>query len=162
MQSRTQLQTPSAMSRSGHLAVALVNAALLFLLHARPGWQEMSFLTGNASAVLGVVDLALVTGLVLNLLYLVRDPRWLTTAGTVVTTALGIVVMVRLWDVFPFDVADGSGWSLALRTVLVVGIAGAAIGLVVTLAILAKVLRTRGPVARRRREDVALTGARKG
>jgi hypothetical protein len=155
------VRTPSAVGRSGPLAIALVDAALLFLLHVRPGWAEMPFLTADTPAVLGVVDVALVTGLVLNLLYLVRDPRWLTAVGTVVTTALGLAVMVRLWQVFPFDVAAGSGWSAALRTVLVVGIAGAAIGLLVGLVILGRVLRTRGPVARRPREDGALTGSRK-
>ena len=58
-------------------------------------------------------------------------------------------------------VLDVVSLSRALRTGLVVGIAGSSIGLLVTLAVLGRVLRTRGPVAWRTSDDDALTGSGK-
>ena len=53
------------------------------------GLGRRPFLTSDFQTVLWLVDLSLVVTIVLNLVYLVRDPRWLTAAGAVVTTASG-------------------------------------------------------------------------
>lgn len=59
--------------------------------------------------------------------------------GDVVTTSVGVVAMVRIWQVFPFDVdSDTSGWGLLLRVLLAVGIIGSVIGIVTALVRLAR------------------------
>ena len=45
------------------------------------------------------------------------------------TTCAGLAALVRLWPVFPFDFTGTTfDWALTARIVLVVGLAGTAIG----------------------------------
>lgn len=117
--------------RLGYLVAAAVNALLLYLVNARPGWEAVPFLTDDTRLVLGAVDASLLAGLLANLLYVVADPCRLRAGGDAVTTALALYAMVRVWQVFPFDVA--SGWDTVLRVLLVVGMAGSGIGIVAAL-----------------------------
>jgi hypothetical protein len=107
----------------------LFNVAFLWLLHIWPGWDAVPFLTTDFSDVLWLIDLSLWVGVGTNLVYLVRDPRWLTALGGVASTAVGLVAAIRLWQVFPFDLSDA--WTVVFRIGLAVGIVGAAIGILV-------------------------------
>jgi hypothetical protein len=127
----TAARSPVAVRRTGHAVGALTGAALLVLIHVWPGWQVLPFLTPDTSNVLGIVDAALVAGILVHLLQLVRDDGWLPPAGLVVTSAFGLAVMVRVLQVFPFAFDSASHWDEVVRIVLVVGIVGAAVGLVV-------------------------------
>ena len=71
--------------RAGYVVSAAINGTLLWLIHVWPGWDAVPFLTADFEKVLWLVDLSLVVTIALNLLYLIRDPRWLTAAGAVVT-----------------------------------------------------------------------------
>jgi hypothetical protein len=140
------IRRPSAgVRRGGYIAAVVVNAVLLWLVHAWPGWEAVPFLTEDTAQVLGLVTASLVVGLVANLVYLLADPAWLTAAGAVVTTAVGLAAAVRLLQVFPFDFGDdGSGWELLARILLWVGIVGSIIGIVVNLVALVRALGARG------------------
>jgi hypothetical protein len=121
--------------RFGYLVAAAVNAVLLYLVNARPGWDAVPFLTDDTTLVLGAVNASITAGLVTNLVYAVADPRRLRAFGDAVTTAVGLYALVRVWQVFPFDVADG--WTTVLRVLLVVGIAGSGVAIVSALVRLA-------------------------
>ena len=121
--------------RSGYVVAAAVNALLLYLVNARPGWDAVPFLTEDTTLVLGAVNASMTAGLLANLLYLIADPRRLRAFGDAVTTAIGLYATVRVWQVFPFDVTDG--WTTVLRVLLVVGIAGSGIAIVSALVRLA-------------------------
>jgi hypothetical protein len=127
--------------RTGYVAGALANAVLLWLIHVWPGWDVVPFLTGDMTQVLGWIDAALVAGIVVGLVHLVRDPAWLTPAGNLVTTAFGLAATARLLQVFPFDVS--AGWATVVRVVLWVGIVGALIGLLAAAVSLLRLLRRR-------------------
>jgi hypothetical protein len=117
--------------RFGYVVAAAVNALLLTLVNARPGWDAVPFLTDDTTLVLGAVNASITAGLVANLLYLLADPRRLRALGDAVTTTVGLYAMVKIWQVFPFDVTDG--WTTVLRVLLVVGIAGSGIAIVSAL-----------------------------
>ncbi|MCZ2839133.1 hypothetical protein [Modestobacter sp. VKM Ac-2985] len=125
-------------NRIGYLVAVLVNAAGLVVLHLWPGWQEFTFLTDDTRSVLGIVDAALIVGIVVNVVLLLRSPAWPTAAGSLVTTLVSLAAMVRIWQVFPFDVSDT--WETVLRVVFVLGIIGACLGV---LALLVSLLRMR-------------------
>ncbi|MEU5265549.1 hypothetical protein [Amycolatopsis sp. NPDC021455] len=128
---------------AGYLAGVVVNGALLALINGRPGWAAVPFLTDGFAAVVGVVDVALVAGLVTGFVHLWHDPEWLVTADGLVTTGAGLVALVRIWQVFPFDFgATSSDWATAARVVLAIGIAGSVLGLVTGLVDLVRA----GPV----------------
>lgn len=129
---------PTTNRRLGYVFGALANALLLWLIHVWPGWDAVPFLTGDMTQVLGWIDAALIAGIVVDAVHLVRDPGWLTPAGTLVTTAFGLAAMVRLLQVFPFDLS--SGWATATRVLLVLGVVGSAIGLLAALVSLLRML----------------------
>jgi hypothetical protein len=130
----------------GYVIAAAVNAVLLWLIHVEPGWDAVPFLTPETPQVLGAIDAALIAGIAVAVVQLAWDPRWLTTVGSLVTTALGLTAMVRLLRVFPFAFGAGFDWALLARILLVLGIAGTAIALLVNLVTLLRLVgpRTRG------------------
>ena len=142
----TVARRPSAATRrAGYVAGALVNAVLLWLLHVWPGWEAVPFLTPDFATVLWLVDLSLVVTLALDLLYVVRDPRWLTAAGAVVTTAIGLAAAIRLLRVFPFDLGDSDVWPVVFRVLLWVAVVGAAIGVLANLVAFVRALSSSDP-----------------
>ena len=135
----TQTKRPSTASRrAGYVIAVAINAVLLWLIHAWPGWDAAPFLTADFETVLWLVDVSLVATIALNLIYMVRDPRWLTAAGAVVTTAIGLAAAVRMLQVFPFDFGDSEFWPVVVRVGLWLAVVGAAIGIIVNLVALVR------------------------
>ena len=135
----TQTKRPSTASRrAGYVIAVAINAVLLWLIHAWPGWDAVPFLTADFDTVLWLVDVSILVTIALNLLYLVRDPRRLTAAGAVVTTAVGLAAAVRMLQVFPFDFGDSEFWPVVVRVGLWLAVVGAAIGIIVNLVALVR------------------------
>lgn len=125
--------------RFGYVVAILVNAVMLYAVNVWPGWEEVPVLTTDTEQVIGWVTASIVTSLVANAIYLVRDPPWLRALGDVVTTSVGLGALITVWQVFPFDVAsDSSGWGLVVRILLAVAIVGSAIGIVTGLVTFVK------------------------
>ncbi|MGH4025199.1 MAG: hypothetical protein ACRDRV_11535 [Pseudonocardiaceae bacterium] len=126
------------------MIAAVLNAALLYLLNVAPGWQALSFLTKDTPHVLALVNFSLLAGVVVNAMYLACDPPWLKSLGDLVTTGIGLAVLIRLWQIFPFDFSGTSfNWTLLVRVVLVVAAVGAVIGMVTQVVSLLRSARRR-------------------
>ena len=120
-----------ATRRFGYVVAVLVNAALLYLVNGWPGWDAVPFLTADTRLVIGLVNASILVNLAANVVYVVRDPPWLKALGDVLTTTVGLVALLRIWQVFPFDFASSSfDWALVVRVLLGVAIVGSAIGIV--------------------------------
>ncbi|MET0520917.1 MAG: hypothetical protein ABW156_02945 [Jiangellaceae bacterium] len=128
--------------RVGYAIAAAVNVVILYLLNGSPGWAALPFLTGEMTQVLPLVNVALAVGVAVNVIQALYDPVWLVAAGSAITTGIGLAVIIRIWQVFPFDL--GSGWSIVFRVLLVVALVGSIIGLVVNLVTLTRAA-LRGP-----------------
>jgi hypothetical protein len=145
----TSTRRPSAGARrGGYVGAIVVGAALLFVLNGWPGWQAMPFLTSDTSQVLWLVNLSIAAGLAANVVYLAYDPPWVRTSGDLVTAVIGLVAAIGVWRVFPFDFGSATGWSTALRVLLVVAIVGSAIGIAVHLIALTRQLTGHTPAHR--------------
>jgi hypothetical protein len=108
----------------------MVQLAMVYVVNWWPGWHSATFLTSDAAQVVWLFNLAMAVGVVLDLAYLVHDPRWLTALGDVVTAGFGLAVVVRTWKVFPFQFTDTTiDWALFIRSGLGLAIVGAAVGL---------------------------------
>jgi hypothetical protein len=135
----TVASRPSTGSRrAGYVVAAVINGVLLWLIHVWPGWDAAPFLAADFETVLWLIDVSLVATIALNLIYMVRDPRWLTAAGAVVTTAIGLAAAVRMLQVFPFDFGDSEFWPVVVRVGLWLAVVGAAIGIIVNLVALVR------------------------
>jgi uncharacterized membrane protein YesL len=103
---------------------------MLYVVNVWPGWQELGFLTEDTREVLGLVNASIVVSIAANLVYIVRDPGWLRSAGELVTTAVGLAAMIVIWEVFPFDFGDAAfDWAILVRVLLAIGIIGSVIGM---------------------------------
>ncbi|WP_205650728.1 hypothetical protein [Actinoplanes solisilvae] len=139
----TAAHKPVGTLRTGYAVAAAVNAVLLYLVNARPGWEALPFLTAETVHVLVMVNVSLAVGLAANLVYLVRPSSSLVPAGGIVTTGIGLAVLVRFWQVFPFDFGAGSWWTTVMRVLLILGIAGSIIAVPVQLVSLVRRVRHR-------------------
>jgi hypothetical protein len=139
-----------AARRFGYIVAAAITAAIWFVINVWPGWQDLSFLTDQTTEVLWLVNVSLVVSVAVNLIYAVYDPVWLKALGDLVTTSIGLAVLVRAWQVFPFDFSDYSiDWAVIARVVLVIGIVGSCIGIVVQLVTLMRLAVVGGLGGRR-------------
>jgi hypothetical protein len=130
-------QTSAGYRRIGYVVAILVNAAVLYAANQWPGWDVLPFLSDTTPEVLGIVNVSLVVGIILNAVYIAADPPRLRALGDVVTMSIGIAVLARIWQVFPFDFGDPSSpWETVVRVLLVLGIVGSGIGIVVALVTL--------------------------
>ena len=144
MAATDRARRPSAGARRAGYGLAIVfSTALLVILNGSPGWQAIRFLTSATTQVLGLVNLSLAAGLAINLVYLAYDPPWLKSLGDLATTGIGLAAAIRIWQVFPFDLS--SGWSTAVRALLVIAIAGSCIALVVQIVALTRWLTGHTP-----------------
>jgi hypothetical protein len=123
---------------------AVVNGVLLFMVNVRPGWKTVPFLTRDTPLVLGLVNATLVVGLVAGLLCALVDAPRVRALTDLVQNAVGLVALVRIWQVFPFAFESGFDWALLARWVLGLGMFGSVIGMVSALVRLAR----RGDTAR--------------
>jgi hypothetical protein len=142
-----------ATRRTGYVFGLLANLLLLWLINAWPGWEAVPFLTGGFRDVLWLVDLSLWAGVVTNAIYVLRDPRWLTSLGGAATAAIGLAAVVGLWQVFPFDLNGVDAWTVLFRVALALGMIGSGIGIVVNTVTLVRALVGRGDDERRRSVD---------
>ena len=114
---------PVAARRLGYGVGALVNVGLLYAVNIWPGWEVVPFLTAEMASVLGLVNLSIVSNLAANAVYLVDDAAWLKALGSIFTTTIGMITLVRIWQLFPFDFGNTSfDWQLVTRIILVIGI----------------------------------------
>lgn len=132
---------PTATRRVGYAVAVLVNAALLYAANVWPGWETIPFLTEDTERVIRLVNASIMVGLAANIVYLVRDPRWLKALGDVVTTTVGLAALVRIWQVFPFDLdSSGFDWPLAVRILLGIAIVGSVIGILAGLTTFVRIV----------------------
>lgn len=136
--------------RAGYAVATVINAALLWAVNIWPGWRVVPFLTPATADVVGPVSTVLAAAVIVNVVFLVAPYRLVKAVGDLVVLAIGLPVMFRLWEVFPFDFGDGwSGWPVVVRVLLVLGIAGQIIGIIVGLVELGRALAGSGASRRR-------------
>lgn len=130
---------PAGGRKVGYAVLILLNGVFLFVANNLLTWGWPPWLTDDFEAVLPTLDLAIVVTMIANVVYLAYDPPRVRAGGDIVTTALSLVVGIRMWQVFPFDFTGYAGsWDTLVRWVIGFGIAATAIALVVDVGRLAR------------------------
>lgn len=138
-------RSPSAAARrAGYVATVVFDALCLLAINAWPGWDVLPFLTSDADRVIGLVNASIVVHMALFATYTLRDRRALRAAGEVLTSAVGVAVATRFWQVYPFETADDwSGWGLVAHVLVGLGVVGSVIGVISGLVHLGQACRPR-------------------
>lgn len=122
--------------RVGYGASIVVNGILLYLVNVAPGWAVLPFLSPDFSSVLPWLNASMALGVLTSIGYLAVDTPTVKGIGDLLTQAVGLIAMIRLWQVFPFDFgSDPGGWPIVVRVLLAIGIVGTAIGMIVTAVV---------------------------
>lgn len=129
----------------GYAIAAAVNGILLYFVNVDPGWRTVPVLTADAASLIGLLNVSLVLGVLVNLIYPINDEPWFKSFGDLVTTGVSLVLIVRLLQVFPFAMtADPVDWPLIVRSVLITAAVGSAIAMLVQFMTLIRA-RSRRP-----------------
>ncbi|WP_328531276.1 hypothetical protein OG984_09155 [Nocardioides sp. NBC_00368] len=126
--------------RFGYVVAILVNLILAWLIAIWPGWDAVPFLTDDTTDVLPFVYASIATGVLVNLAYVADDRPAVKATGELVNALVGFVSVLRIWQIFPFDL-DGhwGGWEWMIYIALVLGAFGTAIGAIVQSATLVRI-----------------------
>jgi hypothetical protein len=130
--------------RFGYAVSVAVNLVMLGLIHAWPGWDVIPFLTAQTTDVLPYVDASIVTAILVNMVYVVRDGRVAKASGDLVTNLVSMLSLIMFWQVWPFDF-DGvrSGWEPLTYVLLGVATFGTAVAALVQVATLVRLAADR-------------------
>lgn len=104
-------------TKVGYLVAVAVNLVVLWVVGNLLDWGWPSFLTPAFDDLLPIVEVSLVASAAVNLVWVVWDPEWFHHLAQLGLNAIGMVVTVRTWQVFPFDLS--SGWETTFRVGLV-------------------------------------------
>jgi hypothetical protein len=123
---------PSAATRRFGYVVAIgVNVVLLYVVNNLLEWEWPSFLTADFDRVLPLLNVSIVASMIVNVVYLAYDERWLKTIGEIVTSAISLAVVARMLAVFPLDFTPYDfDWETLTRVCLVFMIVAISIGIV--------------------------------
>jgi hypothetical protein len=142
---RDRKQRPAGRQRSqgarrgGYVVSILINAVLIYLLDAHPGWRAVPFLTPATAQVIGLFTLTLAAGIAANVVYFIADAPRLRAFGDLITLTISLVTALRVWEVFPFAFHGSMAfWAVIVRILLVIGIVGMCIGLLYSLVTLVR------------------------
>ncbi len=141
----TPTPTPTVVAgrRAGYVAGAIVNAVLLYVANHLLEWEWPPFLTEDFETILPLVNASIILGIATNAAYLFRDGVRFKAFGELVSAAVGLVVAIRTYQVFPLDFSPYDfDWETATRVVLMIGIVGAGIAIIVNGV---RILRGPGP-----------------
>jgi hypothetical protein len=122
-------------ARVGYAVTIIVNAVMLYVVNNLLEWGWPAFLTNEFEDLLPYINVSIVVGLVFNVAYLISDANRFRAFGEMVNAAVGFVVAIRTYQIFPFDFSDYTGfpWNGFARFIIIVAIFGTAIGTIVQL-----------------------------
>lgn len=127
----------STSRRISYSITILVNAVLLGLVNGWPGWQVVPFVTEDAAPVIVPLTVAFSAVIVVYAVNLILDQRWFRAFGDGVNAALSLLVLILLWDIFPFTFSDTSiDWALVARVILGFAMAACVVSIIVNVGVL--------------------------
>ena len=132
----SEVKTPGAVGarRFGFVVAIAVNVVMLVIVNNIVEWGWIPFLTDDFAEVVWLINLSLTASILANTAYIAYDPGWFKSMTQVGLNLISIVVIVRMWQVFPFDFSRYQfDWETLLRLVLVLAVVGTGIGIVVEL-----------------------------
>lgn len=132
-------KSPPTGKRFGYVLAALINVALVYVVHNLLDWDVAPFLTADFDRVVPIVTVSLIATAVFNLIYVLYDPRWFKSLSQIGLLGISIAATAKMYQVFPFDFsAYEFDWETLTRVVMIIAIVGAAVGIITEFAKLAR------------------------
>ncbi len=133
-----RFSTPA--KRFGYSVAVGIHVLLLVAVNNLLGWGWFPWLTPEFDDLLPIINQALAFSIAVYLLYMVYDKPWFKAITQIVVNVIAIAVLIRTWQVYPFDFSahdfpvDGLAvdlsWDWLIRFVLGLAIFGTVIAIV--------------------------------
>jgi hypothetical protein len=134
-------KSPPTGKRFGYALAALINGALVYVVHNLLAWDVAPFLTDEFERVVPIITVSLVATAVFNVIYVVSDPVWFKSLTQIAVLGISIAATARMYRVFPFDFsAYDFDWATLAKVVMIIAIVGAGLAIITEFAKLAKAI----------------------
>jgi len=117
---------------SNYIPSVIFNIILLIVLNKIPDWNIV-FITASYPDILRAVNLSLIVHIVGNFILIFIHPLFFHHLANAVFSVFSLIATFVIFSVFPFDFSEivGDWLNTLIRLCLIIGIAGAAISIVV-------------------------------
>lgn len=129
-----EARIPANVRRVGYGFAIVINVILLWVVSNLVEWGWTGFITASFDDVVPIISFSLVLGIAVNVVYLFYDAGWARTVGDVLTSAVALLVMIQVFDVYPFEFGDGP-WDGATRAIIIF------IGIALAISVVANVVK---------------------
>lgn len=110
---------------TGYVLSAVVNLILMWVVNQLLDWGRPGFLTDEFADVLPLINLSFSAAIVVNLVWIWRDPAWLKHSAQIGANLVSLAASIRTWQVFPFDFsANAVDWTPAVRGLILLALVG--------------------------------------
>jgi hypothetical protein len=125
--------------RFGYLVAAVINGAMLYIIHHLEEWGWFGFITGDFDRVVPALTVSIGVTIAAYAAFVVYDRQPFKTGMNLIIAGFNIWATMRVWDVFPFDFSHlDFNWAPVFRFVLVLAIVGTVIGAITEISRLAR------------------------
>jgi len=132
-------QASSATRRFGYGVAIVANIVMLVIVNNILEWGWLPWLTDDWSDLAPLASFSIIATIIVNAAYLAYDSAWFKSLTQVGLLVISWFVMIRIYQVFPFDFSTYSfNWEALTRAVLIIAMVGIGIGLIVELVKLAR------------------------
>lgn len=122
-------------SQIGYGTAIAISLVLIYIVQNLGEWGWFSFLTEEFGEVVPWIAFSLVAGALAYVAYILYDSQVLRWAGEIVTNVITVVVVWKVFTVFPFDFTGYEfPWNTLTRFILILAMAGASIGAAVNFS----------------------------
>jgi len=126
---------PRRKHRGEAIGSIICNLIFLYIVNKVPDW-DLPFINERYDTVLWVLNLNIFANLVGYALIFFLNFRWLWFLVRATLDAVGLLMLLVLYFLYPFDFSGISGWSwldTVLPILFIIGMVASGIGLVVNL-----------------------------
>ncbi len=106
------------MRRTGYAISIGINLLMIWIVSNIVAWDILPFLTEEFDQLVPIAVFSMIVGIALYVAYLFFDPPWFRMLGDTINAAIAFVVILRTFQVFPFEF-EGSFWEGTTRVVLI-------------------------------------------
>ena len=129
-----------AARRFGHAVAIGINLLILLIVNNLLDFGWFPWLTEDFEELLPLINVAIAVNIGLSLIYMFTADKRVRTGGQILANVLALYVLVRTWQVFPFDftgydfefdIADFTvTWDTIARIAIGLGVFGTSIAII--------------------------------
>ena len=133
-QTRPAVKAPAFPKQIEYGINIVVNAVFLVIVNNVLKWDFAPWLTDDFNKVLWLFNISLIATITANVIFFFHNPGWFLSLIRFFLNTIGLILAVRMLQVFPFDFSAYSvNWALVMRIMLILGIVGVSIGVIAEL-----------------------------